>query len=69
MFKKSLIRIATLLATEQQNAGGLNDKLEKETALKKKNKKAGVNKLELKQDAIAKEDAFMDQINKGEESS
>ncbi|TNV72993.1 hypothetical protein FGO68_gene7502 [Halteria grandinella] len=64
-FKKVLVRIATLAAAEN-HAGGINSKLDQEAALKKKTKK---NKdLKLSEEALAKEDAFLDKMN-GEESS
>ena len=57
--------MATLSATEQ-HAGttGINDKLEKETALKKKTKK-NTNRLSIDEGARAKEEAFMDKMQEG----
>lgn len=54
--------MATLSATEQ-HAGttGINDKLEKETALKKKTKK-NTNRMSIDEGARAKEEAFMDKM-------
>ena len=65
MFKKALVRMATLSATEQ-HAGttGINDKLEKETALKKKTKK-NTNRMSIDEGARAKEEAFMDKMQEG----
>jgi hypothetical protein len=56
------VRMATLSATEQ-HAGttGINDKLEKETALKKKTKK-NTNRMSIDEGARAKEEAFMDKM-------
>jgi hypothetical protein len=65
MFKKALVRMATLSATEQ-HAGttGINDKLEKETALKKKTKR-NTNRMSIDESARAKEEAFMDKMQEG----
>jgi len=61
--------MATLSATEQ-HAGttGINDKLEKETALKKKTKK-NTNRMSIDEGARAKEEAFMDKMQEGNKPS
>lgn len=64
-FKKVLVRIATLAATEN-HAGGINTKLDQEAAIKKKSKKASKD-LKLSEEALAKEDAFLDKINANSE--
>lgn len=62
IFKKALVRMATLSATEQHaGTSGINDKLEKETALKKKTKK-NTNRMSIDETARAKEEAFMDKM-------
>lgn len=63
------MRMATLSATEQ-HAGttGINDKLEKETALKKKTKK-NTNRMSIDEGARAKEEAFMDKMQEGNKPS
>ena len=50
-----------MVATEQ-NSEGINAKLEKETAIKKKGKKPGKN-LEISEDAKVKEDELMDKLD------
>jgi hypothetical protein len=60
-FKKVLVRIATLAATDN-HAGGINTKIDSETANKKKAKKEKKDPLKLNEDAVAKEDAFMDKM-------
>lgn len=57
-FKKVLIRVATLAATEN-HADGINTKIDQEAALKKKNKKTTK---QAEQDAISKEESFMDKM-------
>ena len=61
--------MATLSATEQHaGTSGINDKLEKETALKKKTKR-NTNRMSIDEGARAKEEAFMEKMQENKPAS